>query len=71
MMGVEESIHNNGLGKVDCGDEEESNDDDCMVLLPGEGTVEETSNFEEADESDSDDDRVRDWMRKKKRPRVG
>jgi hypothetical protein len=65
MMGVEESIHNNDFGKVDCGDEEESNDDDCMVLFPGEETGEKTSNFKEAVESDSDDDRVRNWMRKK------
>jgi hypothetical protein len=70
-MGVEEFHHNNNFGRVDCGDEEESNDDDCMVLLPGEETGEETSNVNEAVESDSDDDRDRNWMRTKKRPRVG
>ena len=70
MMGVEESIHNNDFGKVDCGDEEESNDDDCMVLLPGEETGEETSNFKEAVESDSDDDRNIMWGRNKRPRRV-
>ena len=36
MVGVEEFIDNNNFGKVDCGNEEEGNDDDCMVLLLGE-----------------------------------
>ncbi len=36
MVGVEEFIDNNNFGKVDCGNEGESNDDDCMVLFPGE-----------------------------------
>ena len=49
MMGVEECIDNNNLGKADCSDEEEGNDDDCMVLLPGE----ENGDFEKAVESDS------------------
>jgi hypothetical protein len=61
-MGVEEFHHNNNFGRVDCGDEEESNDDDCMVLLPGE----ETSDFEEAVESDSDNERNRFWARNKR-----
>ncbi len=47
MMGVEECIDNNNVGKADCSDEERGNDDDCMVFLPGE----ETSNFEKAVES--------------------
>ena len=42
MVGVEECIDNNNIGKDDCGDEEEGNDDDCMVLLQGEGNI----NFE-------------------------
>ncbi len=53
MVGVEECIDNNSFGKDDCGNEEEGNDDDCMVLLPGE----ENSNFKEAVESDSDNKR--------------
>ncbi len=61
VMGVEEFIDNNNFGKVDCGNEEEGNDDDCMVLLPGEGN----SNFKEAVESDSNNDRF--WTRNKKR----
>ena len=62
------------FGKVDCGDEEEGNDDDCMVLLPGEETckfkeaVELESNFKEPVESDRD--RKRFWARNKRR-RVG
>ena len=39
MVGVEEVIDNNNFGKVDCDDEEEGNDDDCMVSLPGEETA--------------------------------
>jgi hypothetical protein len=66
MVGVEEFIDNNNFGKVYFGNEEESNDDDCMVSLPGE----ETSNFKEAVESDSDNNRDRFWTRNK-RPRVG
>jgi hypothetical protein len=62
VIGVEEFHHNNNFGRVDCGDEEESNDDDCMVLLPGE----ETSDFEEAVESDSDNERNRFWARNKR-----
>ncbi len=58
---MEEFIDNNNFGKVDCGDEEEGNDDDCMVLLPGE----ENSNFKDAVESDSDNDRF--WTTNKRR----
>jgi hypothetical protein len=65
-MGVEEFHHNNNFGKVDCGNEEESNDDDCMFFLPGEAN----SNFEEAVELDSDNERDRFWTRNK-RPHVG
>ena len=39
MVGVKECIGNNNFGKVDFGDKEEGNDDDCMVLLPGEETA--------------------------------
>ena len=53
MVGVEACIDNKNFGKADCGDEEEGNGDDCMVLLAGE----ETSNFKEAVELDSDNDR--------------
>ena len=60
---MEEFIHNNNCGKVDCVNEEESNDDDCMFFFPGEETGEETSNFKEAVESDSEDDRDRIWTR--------
>ena len=67
MVEVEEFIDKNNYGKVDCGNEEESNDDDCMVFLPGEETGEETSNFKEAVESDSDNDRDRFWTRNKRR----
>ncbi len=55
MVGVEEFIDNKNFGKVDFGNEGESNDDDCMVLFPGE----ETRNFKEAVELDSDNDRDR------------
>ncbi len=71
MMGVEECIDNNNFGKADCGDEEEGNDDDCMVLLPGEETsnlkeaVELKSNFKEPVELDSDSDKF--WARNKRR----
>jgi hypothetical protein len=74
MMGVEECIDNNNLGKADCSDEEEGNDDDCMVLLPGEENgdfekaVESDSNFKDPVESDSDSERF--WARNKRR-RVG
>ena len=34
MVGVEECIDNTNFDKEDCGDEEDGNDDDCMVLLP-------------------------------------
>ena len=63
MVVVEVFIDNNNFGKVDCGNEEEGNDDDCMVLLPGEEngdfekSVESDSNLEEHVESDSDSDR--------------
>jgi hypothetical protein len=74
MMGVEECIDNNNFGKADCSNEEEGNDDDCVVLLPGE----ETSNFKEADELESnfkepvesDRDSNRFWASNKRR-RVG
>ncbi len=36
MVGVEECIDNNNFRKDDCGNEEEGNDDDCMVLFPGD-----------------------------------
>ena len=74
MVGVEECIDNNNFRKADCGNEEEGNDDDCMVLLPGEETsnfkepVELESNFNEPVESDSKSDRF--WVRNKRR-RVG
>ncbi len=74
MVGVEECIDNNLFGKDDCGNEEEENDDDCMVLLPGDETsnfkeaVELKSNFKEPVESDSDSNRF--WT-KNKRQRVG
>ncbi len=61
---MEECIDNNLFGKDDCDNEEEGNDDDCMVLLPGE----ENSNFKEAVESDSNNDRF--WTTNK-RQRVG
>ncbi len=32
MMGVEECIDNDNVGKADCSDEEEGNDDDFMVF---------------------------------------
>ncbi len=32
MVGVQECIDNNNFGKVDCGNEEEGNDDDCMFF---------------------------------------
>ena len=38
MVGMEEFIDKKNFGKVNCGDEEEGNDNDCMVLLPGEET---------------------------------
>ena len=38
MVGEEECIDNNYFRNVDCGNEEEGNDDDCMVSLPGEET---------------------------------
>ena len=69
MVGVEECIDNNLFGKDDCGNEEEGNDDDCMVVLPGEETsnfkeaVESDSNFKEAVELDSDNNRF--WVRNK------
>ena len=59
MVGVEECIDN--FGKVDCGDEEEGNDDDCMVLFPGD----ENSNCKEAVELDSDN--YRPWTTNKRR----
>ncbi len=62
MVEVEEFIDNNNFGKEDCGNEEEGNDDDCMVLLPGE----ETSDFEEAVELDSNNERNRFWTRNKR-----
>ena len=65
MVGVEECIDNNNFGKVDCGNEEEGNVDDCMVLLSGE----ENSNCKEAVESDSDNDRP--WTTNKRRRHVG
>ena len=71
MMGVEECIDNNNVGIADCSDEEEVNDDDCMVLLPGEETsnfkeaVELESNLKEHVESDSNSDRF--WGRNKRR----
>ena len=71
MVGVEECIDNNLFGKDDCDNEEEGNDDDCMVMLPGEENsnlkeaIELDSNFKEAVESDSDNDRF--WARKKRR----
>jgi len=74
MMGVEECIDNNNVGKADCSDEERGNDDDCMFFLPGEetsnfkDTVELESNLEEHVESDSNSDRF--WARNKRR-RVG
>ena len=71
MVGVEECIDNNLFEKYDCGDEEEGNDDDCMVMLPWEEksnfkeAVESDSNFKEAVESYSDNDRF--WVRNKRR----
>ena len=71
MMGVEECIDNNNVGKADCSDEERGNDDDCMVFLPGEetsnfkDTVELESNLEEHVESDSNSNRF--WARNKRR----
>ncbi len=71
MVGVEECIDKNNFGQVDCGDEEWSNDDDCMVSLPGEENsnfkeaVESDSNFKEAVESDSNNNRF--WARNKRR----
>ena len=71
MVVVEEYINNNYFGKVDCGNEEESYDDDCMVLLPGEETsnfkeaVELESNFKEPVELDSNSNRF--WARNKRR----
>ena len=70
-MGVEECIDNNNFGKADCSDDEEGNDDDCMVLLPGEGNInfkeafELDSNSKEAVELDSDNNRF--WVRNKRR----
>ena len=61
MVGVEECIDNNNFGKVDCGDEEEGNDDDCVVSLPGE----ENMKCQEDVESDSDDERL--WTTNKRR----
>ena len=49
-MGVEECIDNNNFGKGDCGDEEDGNDDDCIVSFPGE----ESMKCKEDVESDSD-----------------
>ncbi len=69
MVGVEECIDNNLFGKDDCDKEEEGNDDDCMVLFPGEENsnfkeaVESDSNFKEAVEWDSDNNRF--WARNK------
>ncbi len=69
MMGVDECIDNNNFGKADCSDEEEGNDDDCMVLLPGEENsnfekaVESNRNFKDPVESDSNSDRF--WARNK------
>ena len=54
MAGVEEFIDKNNFGKADCGNEEEGNDDDCIVLLPGEEKI----NFKETVESDSDNERI-------------
>ena len=74
MMGVEECIDNNNFRKTDCSNEEEGNDDDCMVLLPREENgnfekaVESDSNFKDPVESDSDSNRF--WARNKRR-RVG
>ena len=62
IVGVEEFIDNSNFGKVDCGDEEEDNDDVFMVLLPGE----KNSNCKEAVESDSDNERNRFWARNKR-----
>ena len=56
-----EFIDNNNVGKVDFGDEEEGNDDDCMVLLPGE----ENMKCKEDVESDSDNERP--WATNKRR----
>ena len=53
MVGVEEFIDSNNFGKVNCGNEEEGNDDDCMVLFPGEKHMK----CHEDVESDSDDKR--------------
>ena len=61
MVGVEECIDNNNFGKEDCGDEKDGNDDDCMVLLPGE----ENSDCKEDIESDSNNNRP--WTTNKRR----
>ena len=34
--GEERRINNNNFGKDYCGDDEDGNDDDCIVFLPGE-----------------------------------
>ena len=60
-MGVEECIDNNNFGKEDFGDEEDGNDDDCMVSLPGE----EHMKCKEDVESDSDNKRP--WTTNKRR----
>ncbi len=62
---------NDNFGKADCSNEEEGNDDDCMVLLAGE----ETSNFKEAVDVESnlkepvewDSNSNRFWARNKRR----
>ena len=61
MVGVEECTNNNKFGKEDCGDDEDGNDDDCMVSLLGE----ENSNCEEDVELDSDNERP--WSTNKRR----
>ena len=76
IVGVEERcINNNNFGKEDCGDDEDCNDDDCIVLLPGEEdssfqeAVELESNFNEPVESDSDSNNM--FRASNKRRRVG
>ena len=61
MVGSEECIDNNNSGKEDCGDDEDGNDGDCIVLLPGE----ENKNCEEDVESDNDNKRP--WTTNKRR----
>ena len=61
MVGVEECIDNNNYGKEDCGDEEDGNDDDCMVLLPGE------KNMNCKDDVELDSDNTRPWTTNKRR----